>query len=133
MGDTVNVAARLEGINKYTGTSILLSEIVAKACEKYVACRRIDLVRVAGRNAPIWIYEPVCLMQDRDSQVEDNIERFTEGLNLYYSKKFESAKYIFESLSTIDPVAQNLVVRAAEMIKTPPAEDWTGVRQFTEK
>src|SRR5262249_58168638 len=59
MGDNVNLGSRLESLNKYYGTRILISETTYEACKHKVFCRELDTIQVKGKSQPVTIYEPM--------------------------------------------------------------------------
>lgn len=132
MGDNVNLASRLEGINKQYGTYIILSESTYAAVKEEMVCRELDLIRVKGRQEPVRIYELVERNNAIKKQPENKLSAFAEGLKLYRQQKFEEAKKIFESLSD-DVPSQVFVKRCDEFLKNPPAQNWDGVWNFEVK
>ncbi len=59
MGDNVNLGARLESLNKFYGTRILISEATYQACKHMVFCRELDTIQVKGKSQAVTIYEPM--------------------------------------------------------------------------
>ncbi|MDA1356160.1 MAG: adenylate/guanylate cyclase domain-containing protein [Proteobacteria bacterium] len=133
MGDAVNLAARLEGANKAFGSQILVSETTARACGDSIAMRELDLIRVVGREAPIAVYEPLCLAAQSDAAVTDRITAFATALALYRRREFEAAAIALEALEPGDSAAAKLAVRARGMISNPPPADWQGINELVEK
>jgi len=123
IGDTVNLASRLEGQNKYYGTHIILSEFTAGKVKDKFMLREIDLMRVVGKEKPVAIFE---LMADGNNELA---EGFSEALKVYRAKGFQNALDIFTGLSGEhnDPVAKLYAERCREYIHTPPPLDWDGV------
>jgi adenylate cyclase len=117
IGDAVNLAARLESLNKAYGTHLLISEDTVTAC-KEGNFREIDLVAVTGRSAPTAVFQPVA---DRDAA-----ERYAEALALYRQGGFSEARAIFTELADNDPAAAALARRCETYEKHPPP-DWDGI------
>src|SRR5208283_4161796 len=95
MGDSVNLAARLEGANKYFGTSILASEFTVALTGAAFAWREIDTIRVKGRNEPVRIYEP---LGEAGQQSPDQLACaacYSEGLALWRERNFAGAAQAF--------------------------------------
>lgn len=126
IGDTVNLASRLEGMNKLYGSRVLASEFThAEAGEGY-AFREMDLVRVKGKEKPVVIYE---LMGFKDKEKDALAAEFSRGLILYREKRFSEARTIFEGLASSydDRPSRLYATRCAEYIAAPPPPDWDGV------
>ncbi len=126
IGDTVNLASRLEGINKLYKTNILMGENTYKEVFEKIICREVDKIRVIGKKIPISIYEPV------DKTLKDKYEI---GLEYYRNKEWIKAKVVFSQLvqEYKDGVSQSMIERIEELQKTPPPEDWDGVFTFEKK
>lgn len=123
IGDTVNLASRLEGQNKYYGTHIILSEFTAEKVKDKFMLREIDLLRVVGKEKPVAVFE---LMADRNAGLAG---RFPEALKLYRSGNFQSALEIFNVLAEEynDPSSRLYAERCTGYLKTPPPPEWDGV------
>ncbi|MCG2813942.1 MAG: adenylate/guanylate cyclase domain-containing protein, partial [Thermodesulfovibrionales bacterium] len=123
IGDTVNLASRLEGQNKYYGTHIILSEFTAEKVKDKFMLREIDLTRVVGKEKPVAIFE---LMTNGNAKLADG---FSEALKVYRAKGFQNALDIFTGLlgEYSDPVAKLYAERCREYLHTPPPPDWDGV------
>lgn len=133
MGDAVNLAARLEGANKVFASAILVSESTARACGDAITMRELDLIRVIGREAPISVYEPICLTARLDPGVAENLASFARALALYRERGFEAAAQILEGLAPNDSVAAKFAGRAREMMTSPPPADWRGINELSQK
>jgi adenylate cyclase len=120
MGDTVNLASRLEGANKYFGSAIMVSDATRTACgEDGIVWRELDRVRVKGRAAPVAIHEP--LMQG------DFAGPYAQALALYRARDFAGAKTILEGVAARDPASAAFLARIDEVLADPPGADWDGV------
>jgi len=132
MGDHVNLASRLESINKQYGTEIMISEYTYMQIHDDFVCRELDLIRVKGKEKPVRVYELVGAKNEVAHDVLKQIESFEEALKLYRQKSFESAAEKFKAL-TDDPPSAVFAERCEAFIKNPPAEDWDGVYTFVVK
>jgi adenylate cyclase len=122
IGDNVNLASRLEGLNKYYGTRILVSAATKSRAGEGFFFREVDLVRVKGKKEPVAVYELLTTNQEIAA-------RFVEALVLYRSCRFAEARSIFGELSEScgDRLSALYLGRCDEFIATPPPEDWDGV------
>lgn len=135
MGDTVNLAARLEGINNYYGSDTLVGEKTYEQTRENFVFREIDRVRVKGKAQPISMYEPVAAADEPlDDELKNTLAKYAEGLEQYRAGEFARAIEIFEPLAAAgDGPSQALKERAEEYLETPPPEDWGGVYTMTSK
>jgi class 3 adenylate cyclase len=127
MGDTVNVASRLEGVNKLYGTSILISETTLAGG---VAAREVDLVRVVGRANPLRLFE----LLDEGAPSSAALSAYAEGLSHYRARRFKEAVAAFAfAREGGDIVALLLEKRAAAFVEEPPGVDWDGAHRLERK
>lgn len=129
LGDAVNLAARLEGVNKQFGTYTLISESTRKALGETFAVREIGKVAVVGRKQPVTVFEPL-RPEDRKAR-KKLLETFEKGLALFYEEKLIEAEAIFTA-NPSDPPSAAYAVKCAAMLKNPPPT-WDGVWVMTEK
>ena len=121
IGDTVNLASRLEGLTKQYGVSIIVSEAVREAAGECFLFRELDLVRVKGKHKPVSVHE---LLERGD----DTIGEFAKGLGFYRRQDFDGALEIFSGLAERgDRVSELYVERCGKFLANPPAPDWDGV------
>ena len=129
IGDTVNLAARLESANKTYRTKTLISEPVHDAVEDEYLCREIDLITVKGKRQPMRVYE---LLQER-SKASDRISEikrvFEEGLACYRRKQWGQAEKAFGFLKEKyqDEASEIFLRRIALFRLEPPPRKWDGV------
>lgn len=123
IGDNVNLASRLEGLNKMYGTHIIVSESTKTVAGNEFYFREIDLVAVKGKQQPVPIYELMA------ADKENLIHSFETALKLYRQRQFDVALKMFVALhiERQDPVSALYIARCKEFIATPPAPDWDGV------
>lgn len=133
MGDTVNLASRLEGANKAYGTALMVGgETVAHHGDPS-AFRPLDLVQVVGRNEPVAVFEP--LSADRRADPEDAAARaaYAAALADWRAGRFEDAAARFAALAPFDSAAAAMLRKAEKRAGTPAGPDWSGVTALTEK
>ena len=130
MGDAVNLAARLEGVNKYYHTGIMISEFTRKAAGDTVVAREVDKLRVVGKKEAVTVFELIGRAGQIDAQTEEKLELFRQALELYQQKNWKDAKDAFAGIlkkcKTDGPSAMYRD-RCAEFIKNPPPKNWDGV------
>lgn len=136
MGDNVNLASRLEGINKQYGTNIIISEFTYEAAKNAVYAREIDRVRVKGKREPVKIYE--LLGQGPPPQEHaDLVGEFERALALYRGQRWDEAISAFDLVRTKikpdDPAAALYIERCHTMREHPPGAEWDGVYVMTSK
>ncbi|HLY61618.1 MAG TPA: adenylate/guanylate cyclase domain-containing protein [Terriglobia bacterium] len=135
MGDNVNLASRLEGINKEFGTRLIISEYTYRAAGKNLVVRELDLIRVKGKMRPVRIYELLALDNEKESYA-DLVERFQQGLECYRGGQWDTATGIFEKLVGDYPADQPSRVfldRCQHLMGQPPEGVWDGVYTMTHK
>jgi len=127
IGDNVNLASRLEGLNKVYHSHILISEFTYKLLTKEYIIREIDLVRVKGKSKPVKIYEV------KGFGVE-SFDNYHIALELYRNSNFKRAKEIFEQLfnETRDKLYEVYINRCEYLLQNPP-KNFDGVWTFTTK
>ncbi len=133
MGDTVNLASRLEGINKQFGTYTMCSEATMKSAiengSEY-AFRKLANIAVVGKKTGVKVFNPMPKEEfDKMAEIrktyDDAYAKFTAG-------DFEKAKEIFESNAENDPPSAKFVEKCQKIISNPP-ENWDGILRATEK
>jgi adenylate cyclase len=136
MGNAVNLAARLEGVNKQYGTWMLMSEATYKEGGANYVCRKLDRVRVVGINEPVRLYELVGNKQFVTSQKKEIVERFHAALDVFEQKEWESAQKTLLEILALDPEDGPAGVyskRCAEFLAKAPPPNWDGVFNLTAK
>lgn len=132
IGDTVNLASRLEGLNKKFGTKIIISEPSFNMSSNEITARQIGKVRVKGRTEPIKIYEPLGTKGEFGMLGEDGFNKFGIALSNYSDGKFKEAFNIFKDLSQTDQVSKYYTAECEKFIHSP-TPDFDGVITFTTK
>jgi adenylate cyclase len=136
MGDTVNLASRLEGLNKEYGTSILISESTrADVTNNQIVIREIDFIRVKGKNQPVTIFE-ILSEQAAANNGKELVELFGRGREAYKARDWSTAKAAFEELLRRwpkDGPSRVFIDRCDEYLAQGPGADWDGVYVMTHK
>jgi class 3 adenylate cyclase len=132
MGDMVNLASRLEGANKFFGTTIMASETTRIAAGATFAWRELDSIRVKGRAQAVKIYEPLGPAGDVTAERRLRAEAYADGLARYRTREFAGAAEQFAKLPD-DPPAALFAARARELSNHPPGLDWEPVNTLDEK
>ncbi|MDD3302495.1 MAG: adenylate/guanylate cyclase domain-containing protein [Candidatus Gracilibacteria bacterium] len=134
IGDSINLASRLEGVNKFYGTYICVSEFVYNETKDIFEYRYLDKIKVKGKDNAISIYELLEYKGNLTQEKLDLFVKFDEAIKLYQSRKFKEALDIFESLiEKGDTPSQTYKERCLIYQKNPPEEDWDGIWVMTEK
>ena len=125
IGNGVNVAARLEGLNKQYGTSILVSEDIFENAKDFFVFRLIDLVAVKGKTEGIHVYE---LIGKKGEKLEMNpiISQYEHAFHAYQRRLFEEAGVLLKD-QLHDGPSRALYARCTRFLKEPPPADWDGI------
>jgi adenylate cyclase len=137
IGDSVNLASRLEGANKQYGSHIMISDFTYQEIKSDVAVRELDLIQVKGKSEPIRVWELLGLanMPTTDNQ-KQSLELYHEGIKLYRARSWEEAIAYFQQAKQLDPacrVAEIYEQRAGLYQLNPPPAEWNGVFVMTTK
>lgn len=136
IGDSVNLASRLEGANKLYGTRILLGEDTYEIVKGTFECRRLDSVRVVGRKQSIAVYELLGRTGEVPAAVLAARDEFESGLDLFRAGNWQEAETAFRALYQERPADQAVglyLCRIAEMQAGPTAIEWDGTYDLTSK
>lgn len=137
MGDTVNLAARLEAAAKDYGVDVLVSESVYERVNSEIFLKKLDLVRVKGKNEPVKLYELVSDQASLDPKLRENGQLFEKGFETYLSRDWKKAIEFFQQAEKAkgskDVSARMLIERCEYFISSPPPESWDGVFTRTTK
>lgn len=127
MSDAVNLASRLEGANKYFGTSILASEETVKLTGAVFVWRELDAIRVKGRTQPVKIYCPVAERGRETAEQMALAAAYAEGLACWRARDFAGARDSFARIADADRPAALFLQRTKKLIAQPPDPDWEPV------
>nr|HPR38509.1 adenylate/guanylate cyclase domain-containing protein [Spirochaetota bacterium] len=136
MGDSVNLASRLEGANKVYGTTAMISENTYNAVKEHVETRRLDFLRVVGKTEPIGIFELLGMKGSLPQKVYDALEHYNKGMDYFRERQWKRAMNAFHDALKIlpdDGPSKTYVKRCEEFMKKPPSQKWDGVYTMKSK
>jgi len=135
IGDAVNLGSRLEGLTKYYGVQLIVSETTAAGLDA-VLLRCLDRVKVKGKNEPVTIYEPVAAVGSASSTLQDEVRESDQALDYYFAGDWGKARSLFQSLREAWP-ERKLYGLYLERIETLQSQGigpgWDGVFEHTSK
>jgi class 3 adenylate cyclase len=130
MGATVNVASRLQTVNKIYGTHILINEATAAQVKDTIELREIDSIVVAGTSEPQRVYEVLGRTGELDTSRSKLRDHFTAALGAYRRQEWSEARAALEAglaLVADDGPSRVLLARVAHFAEHAPSRDWNGV------
>jgi adenylate cyclase len=130
VGDSVNVAARLEGLTKEYGVHVIVGEETRAAAGEAFVYRFLDVVVVKGRPEPVRAYEVVARAGEVMPARLASLRRFEEGVDLYRSRRWADAERLFAELAVRNPDDGPTMLyarRSRAALDDPPPPDWAGV------
>jgi len=135
MGDSVNLASRLEGLTKQYGVGMLVGESTRTACDG-ILFRELDRVRVKGRREAVAVFEPLGLEAQADARVTAEVARWHAALDLYRKQDWDAARELLEGLQRTRPESMlypEFLRRIEALREQPPGEGWDGAWTFDSK
>ncbi len=129
MGDTVNTAARLEGVNKIYGVYTLISDTTYDSIHNNIVTRELDSVNVVGKKEPVAIYQVIGYQEDIDDRAAKTLGHYSNGLDLYRKRHWVEAVKHFEAALSVTPddgPSLTMLGRCNEYKTDPPADNWDG-------
>jgi adenylate cyclase len=136
IGDTVNLASRLEGLNKVYHTSIIISEDTWLRCADSIEARLIDFVAVKGKTEPVRIYELIGEKGDISPRQKELLKLFSRAIDTYLAGEWRDALRLFLDLRERDPddaVTVLYIERCEEFLVSPPGAEWRGFHKYEHK
>ena len=136
IGPEVNLASRLENVNKQYGTWTIMSEETCNAAGEGLLFRRMDRVRVVGSDRPVRLYELLGYADDSTSALREALELFATGLSEFEERNWERARTLFETVLRIYPTdgpAGVFIERCNTFLREGVRDTWDGVISLAEK
>jgi adenylate cyclase len=136
IGDTANIAARLERANRVYGTQILLGETTAQMTGSQFEMREIDTISVKGKTETTRVLELLSATGQLSEELARLRERYEQARRTYLAQEWDSAEAIFRECLQIRPndgPSRVFVERIQVLRRNPPGKDWNGVWQLVEK
>jgi len=136
IGDTVNLASRLEGACKAYGCATLIDAATRRRAGAAVEVRELDRLRVVGKSEPEQVFEILGRAGEVPAERLRLRDRFAAALAAYRAQAWDEARAGFEACRAIapdDPPSRTFLARVAHFAETPPGPDWDGVWSLTAK
>ncbi|MEE4297993.1 MAG: CHASE2 domain-containing protein [Pseudomonadales bacterium] len=136
MGDAVNLAARLEGANKFYKTCTMISDFTYRKVADDVEARELDLIRVVGKREAVRVHELLERRGNLDPERSELVARYNRALELYKARKFQEAIDAFRHALEVVPLdgpSLTYIDRCEDYLHEPPPADWDGVYTLTAK
>ncbi len=130
VGDAINLASRLEGLNRFYKTNIIVSQFTKEKTKEEFLFRLLDKVKVKGKKEAIFIYE----LMENTKENKNIKEKYEKAFNFYLKKEFKKAKVIFEDLwENYKDFPSYVMVERIEILEKNVPENWDGSYEFKEK
>ncbi|MGE0082844.1 MAG: CHASE2 domain-containing protein [Desulfococcaceae bacterium] len=130
IGDTVNTAARLEGMNKVYGTYTLISQFTYSGAGEEILTRELDMVSLVGKKEALRVYEVLGYTEDADENLKKTLAFYADGLAAYRAMKWDSAIEYFENALKLRPddvPGRTMLERCRNFRENPPDANWGGI------
>lgn len=135
LGDTVNLASRLESLTKYYGVKMICGESTVLGQDEFIF-RLLDKVKVKGKHVGISIYEPLGLRTAVSAETQTELQLYEKALAFYFQQNWLGSRDLFQQLQEQHPTEllfQIYINRIGLFIANPPPADWDGVWEHLEK
>ncbi len=136
IGDTANLAARLEGVNKIYRTEVIISESTYNVVADKFEARLLDAVRVVGKSQAVKIYQLATFKGQLSKLEASKFSLYDQGLNCYLKRDWPNAQKYWKQVLELDEndgPSKTMLMRAEEYAANPPAADWDGVYDLVSK
>jgi hypothetical protein len=136
MGDTVNLASRLEGANKVYGGRILVSESTVESAGAFIEAREVDRIVTLGQTQPQAVFEIMARKGELTSSQIDLRNRFSDGLAAYRAQHWDDARRNFEAALLAVPTdgpSMTFIERLDGLAAAPPGDGWDGAWHLEKK
>ncbi len=136
LGDTVNLASRLEGANKFYGSRSLISETTAAACAATIELREIDRLVVVGQTHPVAVFEIIGKKDELTPAQAALRQHYADGLAAYRARCWDDAEHAFTAALHAAPgdgPSLAMQARVLDFRRSPPPADWDGAWHLEHK
>ena len=136
VGDNVNLASRLEGVNRQYGTTIIISQETAAKLDESFVLRELDTIQVKGKDEPATIFELQGMADEVSAEQRKANECYHQGLEHYRGMDWEMAVALFNqalAINSDDRPSQVMLQRCHLLRDAPPPSGWNGVYRMTSK
>jgi adenylate cyclase len=135
IGDAVNLASRLEGLNKKYETNLIISEATYALVKDTMVARPLDRVAVKGKKRAVTVYELLGRKGEVPPETVAVAERYASALHLYFERRFSDAAAVFRDLAhdNANVAARVLAERCEDFVVDPPGPEWTGAEDLRSK
>ncbi|MHC2438868.1 adenylate/guanylate cyclase domain-containing protein [Bradyrhizobium sp. USDA 4451] len=136
LGDTVNLASRLEGANKFYGSRSLISDATAAACTATIELREIDRLVVVGQTQPVAVFEIIGKKDELTPAQAELRQHYADGLAAYRAQRWDDADQAFSAaLAAVPGDGPSLAMQARvrDFRLNPPPADWDGAWHLERK
>ncbi len=135
LGDGVNLASRLEGINKFYGTQIVISQNTFRQVHEKFHTRMLDRITVKGKSQPVHIFELLAERGKLNKKELSSYKLYEDGLNCYFAQNWDDAIDFFQQVlaEKDDSPSKIMIARCLAFKESPPPSMWNGVHEFTKK
>jgi adenylate cyclase len=135
IGDAVNLASRLEGLTRFYGVDLVVGPRTRELATGFVY-RRLDRVRVKGKQEAVEVFTPLCSVTELDEVLRQELDTHERALEYFWARDWEHARALFEELRTACPNTRiyALYLERIERLRDRALpEDWDGVYERREK
>ena len=138
IGDSVNLASRLESLNKHYNSDIIISSSTYNLVKDVFLARKLDFVAVKGRNEGIFIYELFARKIEASEALNEFVHQYNLGIDHYLNRAWDQALAAFETANSLSPCgfdtpSKLMRDRCIALQSTPPLNNWDGIYRFAEK
>jgi len=142
MGDSVNLAARLESAAKQYGIFTMMSHFTHNLVKDEVEVRELDRIRVVGKSEPITVFELLAEKNKMDNSLQELMGNFQMGLQAYYNQDWDKSIKAFKESEKMELLrypdmktnpSTLKILTCQEYLETPPEKNWDGVSTLTSK
>lgn len=135
MGDSVNMASRMEGANKYFASKIMTSEHTFESIKDQFDYRYLGSIRVVGKAIPTKVYEPFALKGEAAADIKEMLKHYNAGLEKFYKGDYKGSLPDFKAALAARPDDGpcKFYAEKAELFAKEPIKDWDQSFNLTEK